>query len=274
MEMVATSKMKRAQDRVAAARPYAEALREVIANLYTPELSEKFPLLRQPAQVKRAAVILVTGNRGLAGAFNACSTLFTMDFYKQFRPSASQAQLVWIGRVATVVMILIALLWIPVIQGARGLYEYLQGIQGYLAPPIAAVFFLGVFNQRLNAAGCLAALVVGFALGMFRLLVDTPVTLGLPGFEQGYPAGSLLWIVNNTYFQYYSLAIFVVSCAVLIGVSYLTPPPDTARIAGLTRGTLSAADRAENRRTWNQWDVLASAVVLVLILAAYLYFVG
>jgi F-type H+-transporting ATPase subunit gamma len=71
MEMVATSKMKRAQDRVSAARPYAEALRDVIANLYTPELSEKFPLLRQPAQVKRAAVIVITGNRGLAGAFNA-----------------------------------------------------------------------------------------------------------------------------------------------------------------------------------------------------------
>jgi F-type H+-transporting ATPase subunit gamma len=71
LEMVATSKLKRTQDRVSAARPYAEALRDVIANLYTAELSEKFPLLRQPAQVKRAAVILMTSNRGLAGAFNA-----------------------------------------------------------------------------------------------------------------------------------------------------------------------------------------------------------
>ena len=93
----------------------------------------------------------------LAGVFNACSTLFTIDFYQKLRPGASQAQLVWVGRVATAVMVLIALLWIPVIQGARGLYEYLQGVQGYLAPPIAAVFFLGVFNKRLNAAGCLAA---------------------------------------------------------------------------------------------------------------------
>ena len=71
MEMVATSKMKRAQDRVSAARPYAQALRDVIASLYSPELAEQFPLLRQPAQVKRAAVILLTANRGLAGAFNA-----------------------------------------------------------------------------------------------------------------------------------------------------------------------------------------------------------
>jgi F-type H+-transporting ATPase subunit gamma len=71
LEMVATSKMKRTQDRVAAARPYAEALREVIASLYSPDLAERFPLLRQPAQVKRAAVIMMTANRGLAGAFNA-----------------------------------------------------------------------------------------------------------------------------------------------------------------------------------------------------------
>jgi len=71
MEMVATSKMKRAQDRVSAARPYAEALREVIASLYSPDLAEQFPLLRQPGKIKRAAVILLTANRGLAGAFNA-----------------------------------------------------------------------------------------------------------------------------------------------------------------------------------------------------------
>jgi SSS family solute:Na+ symporter len=238
-----------------------------------------FPLLvhhLMPSGLRGLVVagLLAALMSSLAGAFNASSTLFTIDFYQKLHPKASQAHLVWVGRVATTMMVLVGLLWIPVIQGARGLYEYLQGVQGYLAPPIAAVFFLGVFNKRLNAAGCLAALVVGFALGLFRLLVDTPVTLGLAGFEQGYAPGSLLWIVNNIYFQYYSLAIFAASCAVLIGVSYATAPPQMGRIAGLTRGTLSAADRAENRRTWNQWDVLASAVVLVLILAAYFYFVG
>src|SRR5205085_3532306 len=71
MEMVATSKMKRAQDRVVAARPYANSLTEVIANLYTPELAERFPLMRQPATIRKAAIILLTSNRGLAGAFNA-----------------------------------------------------------------------------------------------------------------------------------------------------------------------------------------------------------
>ena len=71
MEMVATSKMKRAQDRVVAARPYANALTEVISSLYSPELAERFPLLRQPAQPRRVALVVLTSNRGLAGGFNA-----------------------------------------------------------------------------------------------------------------------------------------------------------------------------------------------------------
>jgi SSS family solute:Na+ symporter len=104
---------------------------------------------------------------------------------------------VWIGRVATTVMVVVALAWIPVIQGARGLYDYLQGIQAYLAPPIAAVFFFGVFMRRLTGAGCLAALLTGFGRGVLRLLVDTPVTLGMPGYHNGYPPGSWLWILND-----------------------------------------------------------------------------
>jgi SSS family solute:Na+ symporter len=210
----------------------------------------------------------------LAGVFNASSTLFTMDLYQKFRPRATQHQLVWIGRVATTILVLIGIAWIPVIQGAKGLYYYLQAVQGYLAPPIFVVFFLGVFMKRLNARGCLAALVVGFLLGVFRLAVDTPVTLGLPGFEKGYAEGSFLWIINNIYFQYFSLAIFLVCVAVAIGVSYLSAPPPEERIKGLTFATTSAEDRAKSRASWNRWDVLASAAVLLLILLAYLYFRG
>jgi len=210
----------------------------------------------------------------LAGVFNASSTLFTIDFYQRLRPASSQHHLVWVGRVATTVMVAISLLWIPVIQGARGLYDYLQGVQGYLAPPIFAVFFLGVFIKRLNARGCLAALVVGFLLGAFRLAVDTPVSLRLEGFAQGYEAGSVLWIVNNIYFQYYSLLIFVVSAGVMIAVSYLTAAPDDAHLSGLTWATVTAEHRRASRESWNRWDVIASGIVLVLILLAYLYFRG
>jgi len=210
----------------------------------------------------------------LAGVFNASSTLFTIDFYQRLRPQASQHRLVWIGRVATTTMVGISLLWIPVIQGSRGLYDYLQGVQGYLAPPIFAVFFFGVFMKRLNARGCLAALIVGFLLGAFRLAVDTPVTLGLADLGNGYATGSLFWIVNNVYFQYYSLFIFVVSSAVLIGVSYLSPAPSEDRIRGLTYATVTTEDRAASRSSWSRFDVISSGVVLLLILMAYLYFRG
>jgi SSS family solute:Na+ symporter len=243
------------------------------------EAQAAFPLLVQHVMPVGLRGIVVAGllaalMSSLAGAFNASSTLFTIDFYQKIRPGATQHRLVWIGRVATAVMVLIGLLWIPVIQGARGLYEYLQGVQAYLAPPIFTVFFLGVFHKRLNAKGCLAALLVGFALGMFRLAVDTPVTLHLAGFERGYEVGSFLWIVNNVYFQYYSLFIFLVSVGVMVVVSYLTAPPAYDRIAGLTYATVTDEHRRESRSSWNRWDVVWSGLVLALILLAYLSFRG
>ena len=207
----------------------------------------------------------------LAGVFNASSTLFTMDFYSRFRPEASQTRLVWIGRVATAVMVVIGLFWIPVIQGGKGLYDYLQGIQAYLAPPIFVVFFLGVFNKRLNAKGCLWALSVGFALGLFRLAVDTPVKLFK---DFAYDQGSFFWIINNMFFQYYSLVIFIICVVIMFVVSYMTEEPDYKKISGLTYGTMTAEHKAESRSSWNMFDVITSGLVIVLILAAYMYFTG
>ena len=98
MEMVATSKMKRAQDRVVAARPFANSLREVIANLYTPELAERFPLLRQPATVKKAAVIVLTSNRGLAGAFNANLLKEARALLARLKEASAEPELHVIGK--------------------------------------------------------------------------------------------------------------------------------------------------------------------------------
>jgi SSS family solute:Na+ symporter len=207
----------------------------------------------------------------LAGVFNASATLFTMDFYSKFRPNTSQHRLVWIGRIATAAMVLIGLAWIPVIRGGRGLYDYLQGVQAYLAPPIFVVFFLGVFWKRLNGAGCLAAMIVGFIMGLFRLAVDTPVKL-VDGFA--YEPNSFLWIVNNMFFQYYSILILIVCAATMVAVSLLTRQPDYDKISGLTYGTVTEEHRRQSRSSWGFADVAASAVVLLIILAAYLYFTG
>jgi SSS family solute:Na+ symporter len=245
-------------------------------NVITETAQAAFPLLVTsilPVGLRGLVVagLLAALMSSLAGVFNACSALFTMDLYQKWNPVASQHQLVWVGRVATAIMVVIGLLWIPVIQGSAGLYEYLQGVQGYLAPPIFTVFFLGVFSKRLNAKGCLTAMIVGFILGAFRLGVDTPVFLGM---IPGYTEGSFLWIVNNIYFQYYSLLIFLVSAAVMVVVSYATQPPVYERIGGLTYGTLTEEHRLVSRSSWDKRDVLGSVALLLCILAAYIYFTG
>ncbi len=217
------------------------------------------------------AALLAALMSSLASAFNASSTLFTIDFYAKIRPNVPQERLVWVGRVATVVMIIIGLLWIPVIRGGRGLYDYLQGVQAYLAPPIAVVFFAGIFHKRLNAKGCLAALYTGFFLGILRLVIDTPVKLS-DGFA--YTEGSFLWILNNTFFQYYSLVIFLISLVVMFVVSYATAAPSYEKIAGLTFGTVTDEHRKDSRASWNKWDVVTSVAIIILILAAYVYFSG
>ena len=252
------------------------ALLDSEGHVITANAQQAFPLL--------VATILPSGIRGLvvagllaalmsslAGVFNASSTLFTMDFYSKFRPNASEKSLVRTGRIATAVMVIIGLLWIPVIQGSRGLYDYLQSVQGYLAPPIFVVFFFGVFNKKLNAKGCLAALGVGFAMGIFRLAIDTPIAL----YEDfSYTEGSFFWIVNSIFFQYYSLIILVVCAITMVSVSYATEAPAYEKIKGLTFATLSPEDRAENRASYTKADVIWSGAVILLIIAAYLYFSG
>jgi SSS family solute:Na+ symporter len=251
-------------------------LMDANGNLVRDRAQEVFPLLVINVLPVGVRGIVVAGlmsalMSALAGVFNASSSLFTMDFYSRFKPKASQAELVWVGRVATVVMVIIGLLWIPVIQGGRGLYDYLQGIQAYLAPPIFVVFFFGIFFKRLNAKGCLATLITGFVMGLFRLVIDTPVKLS-SGFM--YEQGSFLWVVNNIFFQYYSMLITVVCILVFVLVSYASKAPDYAKISGLTFSTLSDEDRRESRSTWSVKDVVLSVLLVLLIIAMYLYFTG
>ena len=240
------------------------------------EAQKSFPLLVMtvlPAGVRGIVVagLLAALMSSLSGVFNASSTLFTMDFYSKFHPKATQHRIVWVGRVATTVMVLIGLLWIPVIRGGKGLYDYLQGVQAYLAPPIFVVFFLGVSIKRLNAKGCLSALIIGFLLGLIRLGIDTPVKL-LKDFE--YSQGSFLWIMNNIFFQYYSIFILIVCVAVMLVVSYLTEAPSYEKISGLTFGTTTSEDREKSRSSWSKVDVVFSVILLIIIIAIYMYFTG
>jgi solute:Na+ symporter, SSS family len=259
--------------------PGLEQVYDPATGMATAKAQAAFPLMVEhllPAGLRGIVVAgLLSALMGsLAGVFNACSTLFTVDIYEKLRPKASQHEIVRMGRIATVVMVLIAMAWIPVVKGATGLYNYLQAIQGYLAPPIFVVFFFGVFWKRLNAQGCFWAMVIGLLVGLFRMLVDTPVTLGLDAYKDGYASGSFLWIINNINFQYFSILITIISALVMVVVSYLTAAPDYDKIKNLSFGTTTDEHRAESAKSWNWREVVVSVFVLAAIIAGYLYFRG
>lgn len=200
----------------------------------------------------------------LASVYNACSTLYTIDIYKKNHPEASEKQLVKVGRIATAIIVILGMVWIPLMgRISNSLYDYLQSVQSYLAPPIAAVFLLGVFFPRLNAKGAYTAMVAGFVVGMIKL------TLQLV--QQDLPDG-LVKDFANINFLYFCIYLFLFSVVTMVTVSLLTPAPTRDHIEGLTFATTVEEDRAASRASWNSWDVVLSVIVLVIILSIFLYF--
>jgi SSS family solute:Na+ symporter len=201
----------------------------------------------------------------LASVYNACSTLYTIDIYKKSHPDASEKQLVKVGRIATAVIVLLGMAWIPLMGKVDdGLYNYLQSVQSYLAPPIAAVFLLGVFFKRLNAQGAYSSMVIGFILGMAKLTLQI--------FQDDLTPDSLVHQFATMNFLYFCIYLFIFSIAILVTVSLLTPAPTEDKTAGLTFSTTVAADKAASRASWNGWDVALSLLVVGIIVCIMLYF--
>lgn len=199
----------------------------------------------------------------LAAVYNACSTLFTMDIYQKYRPQASSRQLVKVGRIVTGVAVILGMIWIPIMKNISGvLYQYLQSVQSYLAPPIAAVFLLGVFSKRINAKGAYTAMVVGFILGLMRIVLELNKE-HLSGFLHTFAT------IN---FLYFCIALFIFSIVLMVVISLLTEKPSEKQLNGLTFATTVAEDRAASRASWTKLDVILSLLVLVFIVAAFLYF--
>ncbi|MDF7800385.1 sodium:solute symporter [Pontiellaceae bacterium B1224] len=201
----------------------------------------------------------------LSSLFNSCASLFTVDIYEKLRPGQSEKHLVTVGRLATVVIVLLGMAWIPVMYkvAGGGLYQYLQSVQGYLAPPITAVFLLGLFWKRINAQGALAGLISGFVLGMLKL------TLQAIYGEGKAEAGPFISGIADFSFLYASGVLLVIAVAVVVGVSLLTPAQKEEEIKGLTYSSLN---KAEVRATVGKFDVIVTAITLVLVVGMYLYF--
>jgi SSS family solute:Na+ symporter len=201
----------------------------------------------------------------LSSLFNSTATLFTVDVYEKLRPGASERQLVTVGRIATLIVVVAGLAWIPVMPmiSGGGLYQYLQSVQGYLAPPITAVFLLGLFNSRINNRGAVWGLSLGFALGMTKLMIQA-------FFGEGkIESPAFLAAIGDFNFLYFSGVLFLICVITIIVASRTAPPPDRERIRGLT---FDSIDRAAVRASWDGKDVAATIVVLGLVAAVYIYF--
>jgi len=210
--------------------------------------------------------ILAALMSSLASLFNSSSMLFTVDFYQKFKPKASQKHYVMVGRLATVVIVILGILWIPVMKGiGKVLYEYLQDVQSLLAPGIAAVFLLGVLSKRTTPAAGFAGLVVGFFLGMLRL--------GLNIYYGDTVADGFIYnLIVAPNWLHYEIALFAIIIVLMIVVSFFTKAKDATAIQGLYFGSASAEQRAITRASWDKWDVINSIIIIAFIIAFYIYF--
>jgi solute:Na+ symporter, SSS family len=283
----------------------------------------------------------------LASLFNSSAMLFVEDFYKKMRPNLSGKHYVTVGRIATATVVVLGIVWIPVMLGlGKVLYEYLQAVQGLLAPAIASVFLLGVFWKRMNSKGALWGMIIGFGLGMFRLIlniqyglvgkvggmiksvlyinsdkaktdaladmtsISDKITKTFPaelavslnekvsaamnsfatmtnegkaaasellnqvkmGVHQQYlDSGGLFYKIAAVNWLHYTVILFFICIAVMVGISLLTKAPSAAQLKYTFKAS-TAEERATTRASWTVWDVVHSVIIIGIIVAFYLYF--
>jgi len=201
----------------------------------------------------------------LASAFNSCSTLLTWDVYRKWRPAASEARLVLVGRITTVILVFLGLAWIPFMKYVSPqIYIYLQSVQAYIAPPIAAVFLLGILSPRLNGKGALSALWAGFVLGFARLLLELD--------KANLTSGSMLHWYADINFLHFAALLFVLCSGILIAVSFLTAPPAPARVADLTLQTVAPSELVAVPPKERNLEVWLSVLLAAIIGALWIVF--
>jgi SSS family solute:Na+ symporter len=212
----------------------------------------------------------------LASKFNASAALFTMDFYQKWHPSASGRTQVVVGRIATGVIVLIGILWIPVMKTlGKNLYEYLQSVQGYMSPAIVVLFFAGIFWKRATAPAAFWSFIVGAFGGFLRLvldlLIDRPLKDGTATVEALQAKFGLLFSLQQIHWLYYAEGLFIVTAILLFVISMLTKAPPKEKEQYTSYGA-TPEQKVASRASWNKWDVIHTCVVLGVIVWFYIYF--
>ncbi|GAA4278089.1 sodium:solute symporter [Aquimarina mytili] len=202
----------------------------------------------------------------LASVFNSCSTIFTIDIYKKLKPYTPERRLLNIGKMATVIMVVLGIIWIPIMQKIGGgvLYQYLQSVQSYIAPPITAVFLLGVLWKRVNSKAAIVTLFSGLVVASLRITAEI--------FKDN--VSGIIYQFATINFAHMAIFMFVFSIIICVTVSLLTNPPNYAAIAGLSFGTLTKEHKLENKESITLSDIVLSVLLILIIITILSYFVG
>ena len=209
----------------------------------------------------------------LASVFNSCSTIFTIDIYKKLNPKKSEKSLLKTGKIATGFIVLLGILWIPIMEKIGGgvMYQYLQNIQSYIAPPVAAVFLLGILWKRVNSQAAITTLLAGLALLILRLGSEIYFQ---PEISSGIIIESYIFIFATINFSHMAILMFIFSVLLCVSITLFTSEPDYKKIVGLSFGTLTDEQRIENRNSYDTIDIVLSVILVVLIIGVLSYFTG
>lgn len=233
---------------------------------------EAFPVLMSnllPSGLRGlvAAGLLAALMSSLASVFNSCSTLFTVDIYKKLRPNTPEKKLVQTGQIATVIIVIIGIAWIPIMANISGvLYEYLQSVQSYIAPPITAVFLLGIFYKRINSQGAITTLVVGLIIGAVRITLEIV--------KDSLDPDGILYMLGDMNFLSFGAWFFLFCIVLIVVVSFLTPAPSDEKIENLTFQTISEEEKKNNKTSYNWKDIAVSIIILAIVAGIMIFFNG
>ena len=209
----------------------------------------------------------------LASVFNSCSTIFTIDIYKKLHPNKSEKSLLKIGKIATGFIVVLGIIWIPIMQKIGGgvMYQYLQNVQSYIAPPVTAVFLLGIVWKRVNSTAAITTLLAGFVLLVIRLGSEIYFQ---PQITSGEAVAHALYDFATINFAHMAIFMFVFSVILCVSTSLFTTAPDYKSIVGLSFGTLTEEQKQAHKDSYDTIDVVLSVFLVFLVVGILCYFTG
>ena len=246
-------------------------------NLFSIDKSDNaFPMLVKtllPAGLKGlvAGGLMAALMSSLASVFNSCSTIFTIDIYKKLKPKESEGNLLRVGKLATTIIVILGILWIPIMQKIGGgvMYQYLQNVQSYIAPPVAAVFLLGIIWKRVNSKAAISTLIVGLFLLFLRLGSEIYFQAEI---SSNKVINNWLFVFATVNFSHMAILMFIFSLILCSVISLLSEVPDYNKIIGLTFGTLTEKQKSGRTKTYGNIDIILSAILIVVVIIIFIQF--